>query len=145
MHNMAALTTDLQAVADYLRRAEVRECSIRSELTLEPMASDDSMATLIPYFGPATGAADVRAYASGWTSLDGVMLVSEETEFDADLRIAIAADNERALRDLLLAVPDSKSAFFYLAGSWPMAAVADSSTASRCPAVRAIGRQVGRL
>ena len=126
---MSTEITDRAAVAQFIEEARVRECLIPDPLLPEAMRLHPDTAPHIRSglglpFGP--GGADgaplegLRVLASGWDALEGVMLLSPEEEFDADLRVVVATTNERALRDLLLSFPSGQTGFFYCAGEWTL-------------------------
>jgi len=95
---MAQLTTDFKAALDYIAQAKRKQCLVPDEHLPEPWWTNPD----IPYLGVGlsgdyrrflqTGQwpAEYQVYATGWDSLDGVMIVREEPEFDADLRVGIA-------------------------------------------------------
>lgn len=130
---MAQLTTDFKAALDYIAQAKRKQCLVPDEHLPEPWWTNPD----IPYLGVGlsgdyrrflqTGQwpAEYQVYATGWDSLDGVMIVREEPEFDADLRVGIAAENERALRDLLLKFPRGRIGFFYCASEWYLPVLAE--------------------
>lgn len=66
-----------------------------------------------------------QIYTSGWTDIEGAMIICEEDEFNADIRVSICAKNERALRDLLTALPRGKVAFIYTAGEWTLSTISE--------------------
>ena len=55
---------------------------------------------------------------AGWQKLDGVLLMTPETVFDADYRGYLAATTERSLRELLLDFPRRRTAIFHLTEKW---------------------------
>src|SRR3954463_12067778 len=99
---MAVETTDYAAVLEFIGRAKLRDCYVPTPTAPSPFQDESQLVELIPYLGlglkakPAPGEAPAaRAFAAGWTGLEGVMLVQPEPDFDADLRASLAADNER--------------------------------------------------
>src|SRR5262249_23648165 len=132
---MAAETHDYEAVLRFINRAKAQECFVPSPEMPEPLCDELSLPRLIPYLDMGLaedhgtppeserGAGPIQVFATRWTELDGVMLVRPETEFQADVRVALAARNERALRDLLLSFPSGKVGFFYLGGDWMLPAL----------------------
>src|SRR5437868_6429291 len=112
---MAQESRDYQAACDYMNRAKIRECYVAEPGAPETLRD----AGMIPYIGmglptePAEATA-FQVFMSGWEKTEGVMILMPEPDFDADLRVGIAADNERALRNLLLAFPAGKVGFFYV-------------------------------
>jgi tRNA G18 (ribose-2'-O)-methylase SpoU len=123
---MSEKTTDSRTVLRFIRQAKARDCYLPTPGAPPQFQDEGQRAELIPYLGlglsvgedgkPGTG--DFQAFAAGWLGLEGVMLLQPEPEFDADLRLSIAANNERALRDLLRAYPPGRVGFFYLAADW---------------------------
>ena len=108
---MATETTDYRAVAQFIEEARLRECVIADPLLPELLRSHGDAAPHIrsglglafrPGRVEGTPAEGLQVFATGWNSLDRVMSSSTEEDFAADLRVVIAARNERALRDLLL-------------------------------------------
>src|SRR4051794_36183822 len=122
---MAVETTDYVEALDFINHAKIRDCYIPTPTAPPQFQDERQLLELIPYLGLGLkagtapgGAPAARAFATGWTGIEGVMLLQPEPEFDADLRASLAADNERALRDLLLAFPPGQVGFFYLAAEW---------------------------
>jgi tRNA G18 (ribose-2'-O)-methylase SpoU len=66
-----------------------------------------------------------QIFVSGWTEIEGVMIINEEDELDADIRVSITAKNERALRDLLASFPRGKVGFIYTAGEWTLNTISE--------------------
>jgi len=120
---MAKALTDLAQVSEFLRTVKYRECvTIRSGdpdcldqethyLNLAALASDPEA---------ALAAGDLHVAGSGWEQLEAVAAWAREPDFDADLRAVVAADGERGLRDVLLALPRINTIHFYVAGGWPL-------------------------
>jgi tRNA G18 (ribose-2'-O)-methylase SpoU len=122
---MATETTDYPAVLEFIHRAKQRDCYLPTPTAPNQFQDEQQLLPLIPYLGlglkaePPTGESPAaRAFAAGWTSLDGVMLLQPEPDFDADLRASLTATSERALRDLLLAFPPGQVGFFYVSAEW---------------------------
>jgi len=127
---MATATTDYRAVLDFIDQAKLRDCFLASSEVPLPLREERKLLGTIPYLdlgltaevgkglAPAQETPKYQVFATGWTELEGVMVLTPETEFDADVRVGLAATNERALRDLLLAFPAGKVGFFYLGGVW---------------------------
>ena len=127
---MAAATTDYVSVLDFIDQAKLQDCFIRSPEVPAPLCEEHNLVQIIPYLDLGLASAiekrqvaselkpAFQVFAAGWTTLEGTMLITPETEFDADVRVSLAATNERALRDLLLAFPSGKTGFFYLGASW---------------------------
>lgn len=79
---------------------------------------------LIADFFDADRAA-VRVLASGWGTIDGVLVHRPETHFAATMRALVVAAHERALRDLLLAAPRADVLLFLAAGAWTLPTLAE--------------------
>ncbi len=129
---MATETTDYAAVLHFLEEAKIRECYVPTPEAPDELREPSRLLDVIPYLGLGLTAdyrqeagedPRFRAFATGWTELEGVMLLTPETDFDADVRVALAAKNERALRDLLLSFPTGKLGFCYLGGEWMIPAL----------------------
>src|ERR1700723_3143863 len=103
---MATATTDYSAVLDFLNRAKLRDCFLPSPEIPPLLSEEQNLLSTIPYLdlglasaiekNPNTPEAEAKfqIFAAGWTELEGVMLLTPETEFDADLRVGLAATNE---------------------------------------------------
>jgi hypothetical protein len=87
-------------------------------VSLEAMQSSDSL----------------RVFASGLTEVEAVLAFAPEPEFDADLRAVVAATNERALRDVLLAFRRGQLGFFDVGGDWPLRAMSEILDGQAMPA-----------
>jgi tRNA G18 (ribose-2'-O)-methylase SpoU len=143
---MATQTTDFEAVLAFIDEAKVRDCYLPTPDVPDPQGHIQQLSRSIAYLGlglkgwlhqrqdSAPQTAPFQAFVTGWTELEGVMLLTEETEFDADVRVAIAARNERALRDLLLAFPARQVGFFYLSSAWMLPALDEILDGHRMPA-----------
>ena len=59
-----------------------------------------------------------QVLTAGWQKLNGVLLMTPETVFDADYRGYLAATTERSLRELLLDFPRRRTAIFHLTEKW---------------------------
>ena len=125
---MATKTMDYKTVLEFIHQIKIVECYIRDPHLPEPMKS----APEIPYVDVGSRYRksgelpdSYQVFASGWTELEGAMVTMPEPYFDADLRVLIAARNERALRDLLLSFPREKVGFFYCAGAWTLNAISE--------------------
>lgn len=128
---MATETLDFEAVLRYIDQAKAQSCALPTRDVPGPLCDPENLAAIIPYLDQGLGHGPdgirkpegLKVFATGWNALEGVLLIAPEPDFNADLRITIAATNERALRDLLFTVPGGKVAFFYLAGDWMLPAV----------------------
>lgn len=69
--------------------------------------------------------AAVRVLASGWGTIDGMLVYRSETRFAATTRAMVVAAHERALRDLLLAAPRGDALLFLVAGAWTLPTLAE--------------------
>ncbi len=128
---MATETSDYAAVNRFIESVKLRDCFT------PPPAAPEWMGDHIPYLGlrVLTGpcvpfesvfnSPDSKIFVSGWTEIEAVLAFAPEPEFDADLRAVVAATNERALRDVLLAFPRDRVGFFYVGGEWPLRTMAE--------------------
>jgi RNA methyltransferase, TrmH family len=128
---MATETSDYAAVDRFIQSVKLRECFT------PPPAAPEWMGDNIPYLGlrVLTGpcvpfesvfnSPEAKVFISGWTEIEAVLAFAPEPEFDADLRVVVAATNERALRDVLLAFPRDRVGFFYVGGAWPLTTMAE--------------------
>ncbi len=69
-----------------------------------------------------------RAFVSGWGEVSGVLVYRETASGRDGWQAVVAARDERALRDLLLAFPGSSSGVLYLTEGWMLATVRDLFT-----------------
>jgi len=127
---MATVTSDYAAVLDFINRTKLGDCFLESPTVPLLLREEQNLLGTIPYLDlglaaevgkdpdPVQEMPKYQVFATGWTELEGVMLLTPEMEFDADVRVGLAATNERALRDLLLTFPAGKVGFFYLGGAW---------------------------
>jgi RNA methyltransferase, TrmH family len=69
-----------------------------------------------------------RAFVSGWGEVSGVLVYRETASGRDDWQAVVAARDERALRDLLLAFPGSSSGVLFLSAGWMLATVRDLFT-----------------
>jgi len=61
---------------------------------------------------------EYQVFTSEWITIDGVMLMIPETEYDADFRVYVNATTERSLRELMLAIPRQFVGLFIIPESW---------------------------
>jgi hypothetical protein len=129
---MPTLNTDVAAAHAFIGEVKLRDCYL-DDPAAPPMFEDSAQrGRHIPYM--STGSIKPQCFVSGWPGTQGVMLLAEEPDFDADLRVVIAANNERALRDLLTAFPAGRTGFFYLNAEWMYAALEDFLDGQKMPA-----------
>jgi tRNA G18 (ribose-2'-O)-methylase SpoU len=157
---VATATTDYAAVRQFLDAARLRECFSAPPHAFTWLAETVPYITLDVLAGPGTPLETVltnpscQVLVSGWDAIEGVLAYAPEPEFDADLRVVIAATNERALRDLLLALPPGPSCFCYVAGAWMLPTIAElldgvampareGYWAREAPMVPQVARQLG--
>ena len=144
--SMAAETTDYAAVLAFVRQAERRDC-----LRAEPGGSalDAGLAdAYAEYRRTGRWRRSYRVFATGWTELEGVLILAPAATADADLQAGIAATNERALRELLLAFPRGQVGHFFYAAAWMLPTLAELLDGDALPgqtAYRGIKRGSGRI
>ncbi|MCA1596817.1 MAG: RNA methyltransferase [Chloroflexi bacterium] len=135
---MASLTTEYEAAFSYMQRAKRHDCRVA-----DPDAPELLDSVNIGYLShglgggngvPASVQENVQVFATGWTNLDGIMIVAPEPDFNADRRVCIAASNERALQDLLLSFPAGLVGFFYFAADWMLAGIEQAIHGRALPA-----------
>jgi tRNA G18 (ribose-2'-O)-methylase SpoU len=138
---MAIETTDYAAVLEFIHRAKLRHCYLPTPGAPPQFQDERQLLDLILYLGlglktepPAGEPPAARAFAAGWTSLEGVMLLQPEPEFDADWRASLTATSERALRDLLLAFPPGQVGFFYISARWMLPVLSELFEGREMPA-----------
>ncbi len=90
-----------------------------------------SLLAAVPEQAPAQAAA--RAFVSGWGEVAGVLAYRGSAPGRDDWQAVVAARDERALRDLLLAFPGRGNGVLFLAGSWMLATVSDLFTGKELP------------
>ncbi len=118
---LAVETQDWAAVRAFVDAAKVRECCTAPPDAPSWMHEPDG----VPYLclglppAPAEGT-PFRVFATGWTDIEGVMILMPEPDFPADLRASVVARSERALRDLLLAFPRGTTGLFYHSAAWAL-------------------------
>jgi RNA methyltransferase, TrmH family len=74
-----------------------------------------------------------RAFVSGWGEVSGVLVYRETAPGRDDWQAVVAARDERALRDLLLAFPGRGNGALLLAEGWMLAPVRDLFTGKELP------------
>lgn len=123
---MATETTDYRAVLAFIRQVEAHDCLIAdpalpSHLPVVPSAIslEGGLSTAYDHYCKlGRWCPSYRIFASGWMSLDGVMILTEKNNAENELPVTIAATNERALRDLLLAFPRGLVGRFCYSAPW---------------------------
>ena len=137
---MATKTQDLAGANRFLRKVRFAHCS-----TMFP-GMPESLLETIPYAclevvtGPgnalqaAAASGSLHVFVSGEPQIEAVLAFGPEPDFDADLRVVVAATSERALRDVLLAFPGGHMGFFYVAGDWPLRAMEEVFDGQAMPA-----------
>lgn len=130
---MATLTSDLDAVQTFINQVKIRDCYIADDAAPTVLQDAGQRGQHIPYM--SSGAAPLQqCYITGWPEIEGAMLLAEEQEFNADCRVIIAANSERALRDLLTTFPAGQTGFFYLSSPWMLDALEDFFEGQPLPA-----------
>ena len=153
---MATETTDYAAVLAFLRQAERRDCLLADAALPEQLraqagggALDAGLAdAYAEYRRTGRWRRSYRVFATGWTELEGVLILAPAAGADADLRASIAATNERALRELLLAFPRGQVGHFFYAAAWMLPTLAELLDGDALPgqtAYRGIKRGSGRI
>ncbi|NLC55991.1 MAG: RNA methyltransferase [Armatimonadetes bacterium] len=110
---MATETDDYAAAARFLRERVQAE------------QGADTSAAALPTLLAGEPGPGCRVFTSGWNELAGVMILAPETHYDAALRVSLAATHERALRDLLLALPPGQPLLVLAVGAWTQPALAE--------------------
>ena len=153
---MATETTDYAAVLAFVRQVERRDClladaALPEQLSTRPGggALDAGLAAAYAeYRRTGRWRRSYRVFATGWTELEGVLILAPAAGADADLRASIAATNERALRELLLAFPRGLVGHFSYAAAWMLPTLAELLDGDALPgqtAYRGIKRGSGRI
>ena len=153
---MATETTDYAAVLAFVRRAERRDhlladAALPEQLRDQPGggALDAGLAdAYAEYRRTGRWRRSYRVFATGWTELEGVLILAPAATADADLRASIAATNERALRELLLAFPRGHVGHLSYAAAWMLPTLAELLDGDALPgqtAYRGIKRGSGRI
>ena len=153
---MATETTDYAAVLAFVRQVEQRDCLLADAVLPEQLSAQPGDGALDAGLADAyaeyrrTGRwrRSYRVFAAGWTELEGVLILAPAAGADADLRASIAATNERALRELLLAFPRGLVGHFSYAAAWMLPTLAELLDGDALPgqtAYRGIKRGSGRI
>lgn len=116
MGGVATATQDAGPVARFLAQA-----------LGEPTGpGEPDLAALLRRLGvPLPAAGSAKLLVSGWPRLEGVAAMVPGPARDAELGAVLAAANERALRDLLLAFPAGRPVGVRAIGTWPAQAMRD--------------------
>ncbi len=130
---MATETTDYAAVLAFVRQAERRDCLLADPALPEQLRTRPDSDALDVGLADAYAAyrrtgrwgRSYRLFATGWTELEGVLILAPAAAADADLRASIAATNERALRELLLAFPRGRVGHCSYAAAWMLPTLAE--------------------
>ena len=139
---MATETTDHAAVLAFVRQAERRDClladpALPGRLRTQPGsgALDAGLAdAYAAYRRTGRWRRSYRMFAAGWTELEGVLILAPAAAADADLQASIAATNERALRELLLAFPRGRVGHFSYAAAWMLPTLTEMLDGAALPA-----------
>lgn len=130
---MAQKTSDYSSVLAFIAESKRSQCLIPDVNIPRQLHSEHS----IPYLGVGLASdynyymktkewrTDYEVFVAGWDTIDGVMIIRSEPDYDADLRVGIAAKNERVFRDLLLMFPRDRVGFFYSSTEWSSTAFGD--------------------
>ena len=129
---MATETTDYAAVLAFVRQAERRDCLLADPALPEQLRTQPGGGALDAGLADAYAAyrrtgrwrRSYRVFAAGWTELEGVLILAPAAA-DAGLQAGIAATNERALRELLLAFPRGRVGHFAYAAAWMLPTLAE--------------------
>ena len=153
---MATETTDYAAVLVFVRQVEQRDCLLTDAALPEQLRAQPESGALDAGLADAyaeyrrTGRwrRSYRVFAAGWTELEGVLILTPAAGADTDLRASIAATNERALRELLLAFPRGHVGHLSYAAAWMLPTLAELLDGDALPdqtAYRGIKRGSGRI
>lgn len=130
---MAQKTSDYSSVLAFIAESKRSQCLIPDVNIPRQLHSEHS----IPYLGVGLASdynyymktkewrTDYEVFVAGWDTIDGVMIIRSEPDYDADLRVGIAAKNERVFRDLLLMFPRDRVGYFYSSTEWSSTAFGD--------------------
>ena len=139
---MATETTDYAAVLAFVRQAERRDCLLADPALPEQLRTQPGSGALDAGLADAYAAyrrtgrwhRSYRIVAAGWTELEGVLILAPAATPDADLRASVAATNERALRELLLAFPRGRVGHFSYAAAWMLPTLTEMLDGAALPA-----------
>ena len=142
---MATETTDYAAVLAFVRQAERRDCLLADPALPEQLRTQPGGGALDAGLADAYAAyrrtgrwrRSYRVFAAGWTELEGVLILAPAAGADAGLQAGIAATNERALRELLLAFPRGRVGHFSYAAAWMLPTLAEMLDGVALPAYTA--------
>jgi RNA methyltransferase, TrmH family len=84
-------------------------------------------------FGPPAAERAPRVFVSGWGEVAGVLMYRDTAPGRDNWQAVVAARDERALRDLLLAFPGRGSGVLFLCQRWMLATVRDLFTGKELP------------
>ncbi|MAG35828.1 MAG: hypothetical protein CL878_06250 [Dehalococcoidia bacterium] len=130
---MASETTDFAAVLAFIRQAERRDCMLPDPALPEPLRAQPGSGSLdagladayAEYRQTSQWRQSYRVLAAGWMDLEGVLVLTPAANAESDLHASIAATNERALRELLLAFPRGQVGRFYYTAPWMLPSLAE--------------------
>ena len=139
---MATETTDYAAVLAFVRQAERRDCILADPALPEQLRTQPGSGALdvgladayAEYRRTGRWCRSYRIFAAGWTELEGVLILAPAAGADADLQASIAAMNERALRELLLAFPRGQVGYCSYAAAWMLPTLAEMLDGVALPA-----------
>jgi len=123
---VATETLNWRAARAFIDRVRVRECCTAptdAPAWMHEQAAAPYLCRGLPS-EPEEGS-PFRVLVSGWTDIEGVMVLAPENDFPADLRAGLAALSERALRDLLLSFPAGATGLFYYSAPLALAILAE--------------------
>lgn len=128
---MATQIDDVATVNRFLHGVKLAECYTPGSDAPTWLSNDIPYLCLEVLAGPGDALQAIRRsgslqmFVSGLADVEAVLAFAPEPEFEADLRAVVAAKNERALRDVLLAFPPDQLGFFYVAGDPVLRAMSD--------------------
>ena len=139
---MATETTDYAAVLAFVREAERRDCLLADPALPEQLRTQPGSGALDVGLADAYAAyrrtgrwrRSYRILATGWTELEGVLILAPSAAADADLQASVAATNERALRELLLVFPRGRVGHCSYAAAWMLPTLAEMLDGVALPA-----------
>ena len=153
---MATETTDYAAVLAFVRQAEQRDCLLAEPALPERLCTQPGGGALdagladacAEYQRSGRWCRSYRVFATGWTELEGVLILALTADDDTDIQASITATNERALRELLLAFPRGRVGHFSYAAPWMLPTLTELLDGDALPgqtAYRGIKRGSGRV